>query len=78
MMVDYGVTSELFRLLVTQGLNGMDVGAPRGRGETHPLADAAREEETRIRLVFVNTDRRMHRNSLAPAGMRRSLLTVVK
>lgn len=61
-MLDYGVTSELFRLLVAQGEIkrsvgaeglGMNAGVPMG-GQTHPLADAAREEDTRIRLVWTN------------------------
>lgn len=62
-MWDGGVTPVLEAWLVMRGdikrpvgagSLEIDVGAPRGRGETHPLADAAQREEPRVRLVWTN------------------------
>lgn len=61
-MWDGAVTPVLQAWLVTRGEIkpavsaeglGMNAGVPMG-GQTHPLADAAREEDTRIRLVWTN------------------------
>ena len=60
--------SRIFRKLVREGLKAGTVGAVEAAGIEKtdaadggdrlrpPVTDAAREEETRIRLVFVNTN----------------------